>query len=505
MPPIARNWPSLRALRIMAGTTARLGLKFASFQLYGEDWQKDVEMSRVTRLPIVLAKDAHAKASFVHVRSQMPVGQGGFHVGALSSLKSFRDLLRGCGQFKAADFLYAYDCGSIPKRHVLREIRRLEQEVTRPHLDLFGLSHFDLDHICGTPHLLGPNGSFSVDTIILPYVDYAERLIAFGAATSAAEEGGRRIDTFFARMAVDPVATLAELGARRIFLIRGEGEDGPLEGGGEFPDPRPDRDREREPRDSRFSVSLKSRPGKMMEETRLGTVGAAEVSAIRDADIVFNDPTYSIVWKLRPYVKRADASAIALFKSLIEVALGWPRGSFGRKTATTADRTLMVTQKRKAVGDAYKTAFEDKNLTSMSLYSGPFEPETLDAIGLNPSLGFHQLTKVGWLGTGDAHLKEGEDIDAFEEFYSADIDHTTTFVFPHHGSINNTDDMRLISHAENWVAAADPVHDWEHPHYLLRVAVADREARFRHVRSPVGTAFRETFILTHRSEIELLP
>lgn len=56
--------------------------------------------------------------SFYHVRRQMPVGQGGFHVGGLRFLTAhpWNDLPgHRAARFTNAEILYVYDCGSEPK------------------------------------------------------------------------------------------------------------------------------------------------------------------------------------------------------------------------------------------------------------------------------------------------------------------------------------------------------------------------------------------------------
>lgn len=105
------------------------------------------------------------------------------------------------------------------------------------------------------------------------------------------------------------------------------------------------------------------------------------------------------------------------------------------------------------------------------------------------------------MGTGDAHLKTASDVAAFNKAYGPDIEHSSTFVFPHHGSIENSDPNNLVSDADRWVAAADPIHDWQHPHWSLQAAVAGKKSVFKHVRGSAMTGFNETFLLTPKDEM----
>lgn len=445
-------------------------------------------MSRVEELEIV-------EKVFAHVRRQAPVGQGGFHIGALASDIGPACDLFGVDRFLSADTLYIYDCGSEPMRHVQAEIRALVATQPSRRLDILALSHFDRDHICGTPHLLHKTKGFAgVDTVLLPYVDDAERLIAIGKAVN---DGGR-VPSFFSAMAVDPLATLGGLGAQRIILVRSEDDDGeggavglaPVPGGPGSDDVWQSRRGERRlswrpklarpDRPWRFETVLRTPRMHVIESSNVMLIGATDDGSIH--------------WKLRPYTRAAKVSEIAAFKAAVEVIFGWGAGTFDLKAASPAVRRQMVTTKRTKLAKAYAQAFKDKNLTSMSLYSGPAEPSALDAVSIEHGLGANELTKVGWLGTGDAHLREPSERHALEAAFAVDLPVTSTFLFPHHGSIENTDPDALVSQADDWVAAADPIHDWEHPHWALRKAVSDLGATFRHVRAHKETAFDETYI-----------
>lgn len=440
--------------------------------------------------------------TFAHVRRQAAAGQGGFHVGALFKTHPAALLgpASGYSRFAGAEVLYVYDCGSEPKRHVLREIRALVATQPAGHLDILALSHFDRDHICGVPHLLDPKIGFAtVDTVLLPYVDDAERLIAMGKAAADAEAGDGRIPAFFVDMVVDPLAALSALGPRRIVLVRPEdGDDG---SGGSPPvgpdGPRLDSGDDAQRRDRGVTWRAKAaRPDRPWMFTETLALPGRSVIWASNVMLVGTNADGSILWKLRPYTRAAKPAEIAMFKAKVEEIFGWAVGTFGAESASTAVRRKMVTSHRTKLAAAYKAAFKDKNLTSMSLYSGPLEPASLDACCVTPSRGNHDLTKVGWMGTGDAHLKEASDRAAFKAAYAADLPLTATFVFPHHGSIENTDPAALISDADDWVAAADPIHPWEHPHWRLYPAVSTKGGQFRHVRAAPATAFEEAFLLT---------
>ena len=440
--------------------------------------------------------------SFAHVRRQASAGQGGFHVGGLLR-RPWATVLHaepGYDAFTGCDVLYVYDCGSEPKRHVQHEIRTLLATQPDRHLDILALSHFDRDHICGVPHLLDAKIGFkTVDTVLLPYVDDAERLIAMGKAVAGIETHGGRIPSFFTEMVIDPVRALGDLGLRRIVLVRGEDDGGPDGLPAVVPEEGPHRDPDWLSGRGEAGVTWRPKQARgdrpWMFTEPFATPGLQLIWA-SNVMLVGANADGSLMWKLRPYTRPAKLAEIAQFKAAVEGLFGWLAGTFDPQVKSTTVRRQMVTSHRTKLATAYQAAFKDKNLTSMSLYSGPLEPATFNALSLAPGLPAHDLTKVGWLGTGDAHLNLPPDRQAFVAAYAADLPVTSTFVFPHHGSIENTDPADLVSEADEWVAAADPIHDWEHPHWRLHAAVSAKGARFRHVRAAAATAFEEVFLLT---------
>jgi len=457
----------------------------------------------------------------LHDRRQMPVGQGGFHVGSLRQVKGGEYLhppFDDSDRFNGAEFLYVYDCGSSPKTEVEREVKDLISHRPERHLDILFLSHFDLDHICGTPMLLGTNRKrlpgFAVDTIVLPYVDHAERLIAFARATAISLERGRRVPDFFRRMIIDPAAALSEFDPRQIIFV--EGDEPPTDGdAGALPDPDigPWSGSGPETRsEAAYSFKIEAahavfrsdpaRPA-LRPQVRIrrlgGGQGSATVSTLLARDFAFNVHDWGGVlgWRLMPYVRSAPKAAITAFERAAEIELKWATGSFRSKIAIASVRVEVVTKHRMKLARAYGAIFgkANKNLTSMSLYSGPANPTETDGWTITPALQPHPETKIGWIGTGDTPLKDPGDISDFESFYSSEIRQVTTFMFPHHGSIENSDPGQLVSDAETFVAAADPPHAWEHPSKQLCNAARFAGAAVEVVMKQRKTAFDESVLV----------
>lgn len=469
--------------------------------------------------------NGHEVHLLLHNRRQMPVGQGGFHVGSLRRVLGSEYLsppFDDCNRFESADFLYVYDCGSSPKAAVEREIKDLLSHRPDRQLDILFLSHFDVDHICGTPKLLGAkrkrSPGFAVDTIVLPYIDHAERLLAFARATVTSLNRGSRVPDFFRRMVIDPGEALDDFRPRQIIFV--EGEEPPTDDeAGTIPDPDigpwsgggPDRRSE-----DGFGFKIEAshadtvfdRGGaagqygrRAVRVRRLGRgrrPGAASMLLMANVAFRVHDWGGTLGWRLLPHVRPAPKAAITAFERAAETELKWPAGSFRTNIEIASVREEAVTKHRMKLARAYRAIFggANKNLTSMSLYSGPANPQEADGWTIAPYLAPHHETKIGWMGTGDAPLKDLAEISAFERFYSDEMVRVASFMLPHHGSIENSNPARLVSDADVYVAAADPRHDWEHPSDALRLAVRNAGKFVAVVREQRRTAFDETILIT---------
>ncbi|MGO7371742.1 MBL fold metallo-hydrolase [Rhizobium leguminosarum] len=426
-----------------------------------------------------------------------------------------------CSRFGDANFLYVYDCGSSPKSGVEREIKDLLSHRPERQLDILFLSHFDVDHICGTPKLLGAKRKrtpgFAVDTIVLPYIDHSERLLAFARATAEESDRGSRVPDFFRRMVIDPGEALGDFDPRQIIFI--EGDEPPTDDeAGTIPDPDigpwsgsgPEKrsedglgfKMEASHIDATFDHEEAARQaGKWTTRIRrLGrrrSPGGASMLLVANAAFRVHDWGGMLGWRLLPHVRPAPKEAITAFESAAESELKWTAGSFRTKIALALAREEVVTKHRMKLARAYRAVFgkTNKNLTSMSLYSGPTNPQEADSWALAPYLVPHHETKIGWMGTGDAPLRDPADISAFEHFYSQEMMRVASFVFPHHGSIENSDPARLVSDADIYVAAADPRHDWKHPSDALRQAAYNAGRVVAVVREQRCTAFDECILI----------
>lgn len=423
-----------------------------------------------------------------HHRYQLPVGQGGFNVGTLRNLGLDEAVWRSSlveDAIPLADFMYVYDCGSIPIAGVVKSVRSIVSRRASRRLDMLFVSHFDRDHICGIPHLLHQKKGLQVDTIVMPYLDDIERIIAFGRSSTISAE--RRAERFHEDIVVDPMGTMTQFGPRQIVMVASDEEDDGGSGFFELPPTEP-------PRSGPDGQPWKSKDS--------GGFSRAPPSARRTPEgaIVVQKIEFNIAdgieggWLLKPHVKKAPLQDREAFCTAVEVMLKWPRGSFREKVQSKKVRRLLVTKHRTILSRAYAWAFGDKNETSMSLYSGPASPEEAGAV-VYRSKKFDNA-RVGWLGTGDAYFMDPQTVREYQNHYSDELDWVTTFMLPHHGSAHNFDPNLPVVDAELWVAAAQPIHSsWKHPALEIVKAIKASGAKFRKVGSSPNSILMERMVV----------
>ncbi|KPN63045.1 hypothetical protein SAMN04488527_11049 [Aliiroseovarius crassostreae] len=423
-----------------------------------------------------------------HHRYQLPVGQGGFHVGTLRNLGVDETVWRSSlveDAIPLADFMYVYDCGSIPIEGVVKAVRSIVSRRVSRRLDMLLVSHFDRDHICGIPHLLHQKKGLQVDTIVIPYLDDIERIIAFGRSSATSAEP--RAERFHEDIVVDPIGTMTQFGPRQIVMVASDEEDDTDSGFFEFPPTEPPRS---DPDGQPWKIKGSGGPRSAPPSARRTPEGAILVHKIE----------FNIVdeikggWLLKPHVKKAPLQDREAFCTAVEVMLKWPRGSFRKKAQSKKVRRSLVTKHRTILSRAYAWAFGDKNETSMSLYSGPANPEEAGAV-VYKSKKF-DCARVGWLGTGDACFLDPQTVRKYQDHYSEELEWVTTFMLPHHGSAHNFDPDLPVVDAELWVAAAQPKNSsWKHPAPGIVKAIKASGAKFRKVGSSPNSLLLERMVV----------
>lgn len=429
----------------------------------------------------------------MHSRCQQAVGQGGFHTAKLISTEDPAIVVRshtGIRVEGASSFRYVYDCGSRQVGKCRSVVRSFANSVRERRIDILFLSHFDEDHVNGVPYLLDPVDGVKADTVVLPWVDDVERLIAFGRAASR----GREVGGFFRSFIVDPVAALDVFGPRRILLVRhgsGEPDDG------DVIDLRPDG---RDP-DGPFGAKV-VRDG----VRRAGTANPEPISGVSATVYVIYDDVIVDVsagagsWVFKPYVRACDQARVANFEREVERLLAWPWGSFRAKISDAAIRHQLVWSKTstKALAAAYRSAFGDRNLTSLCVYSGPRWDGSPRKLLLFDLTKFDVASKIGWLATGDIPLKDPAEAMDLLAHYKEQEASVATFGLPHHGSVKNYSPAVVATlRPQTCFVSAKPPRNWNHPHPSVMADVANQGAIGIHVDDTEASAFSETFLLVH--------
>lgn len=419
----------------------------------------------------------------VHHRKQRPVGEGSFHE---ARIQSFSDRA-------SSSLTYVYDCGAWAKyRGALhREID--DYTAGEDPIDLLFLSHAHVDHINGVERLCK---ALSVHTVVMPLMEPTERLMAF--AHAEANLGVDPADlAFVQRFTINPVATLAGLGVARVIQVGNTAGDG-------NPDDAPSDDRP--PDDDVVPLPLPEGTDAQFptawELEGRGTVTGTAQGGI--AVITMPDTVHFVVpatrgvtpWVLVTHVDAPIRGRSVQFLQELELKLGLASGALPKMLGKQDFVRDLVINQRRLLAKCYKTAIKasDLNLTSLSLYSGPDRPDKPVADHHAPSSTWWSMAwsrgnerrrwvsrrssrcpQVGWLGTGDAALKQAVRHTPFLAHFTPYSQGVQTMTLPHHGSIENYSDALLTGLGPGiCVAPADVYRSWQHPSPVVMTAVAQR-------------------------------
>lgn len=415
-----------------------------------------------------------------NVRYQFPVGQGCFHAGLIGAHSATFDPT-GPHPLSGPGLLYVYDCGSLASYAVERNaaIADFHRQTAHGKIDILFLSHMHEDHISGVAQLCDPTHGAQVDTVVLPLLNVIDRLICFARASA---EAGRREDEFIQAMAVDPVAAISRFNPRQIIVVNRGGEDGaprPGEFGPELPEgPFDQPEREERRGDCKWQIvgrgwgPRKTEPfagaAQADSPTRVFEIDDTQAFAIRTgADV-------AMTWLLAPYVDQEVSLARDAFIQAAADLFGMTPRAFENAAADPAWLLAAVVDNKSLLIEAYET-IANLNVTSLSLYSGPFKPQ-IGSWWAKAGSTYHppRLTaQLGWFGTGDADLKKKARRDAFKQHYTPYLRQAQTLLLPHHGSEHNFHPELLTAIEPGLtMASAAPHGKWRHPGTGVVQAVA---------------------------------
>ena len=157
--------------------------------------------------------------------------------------------------------------------------------------------------------------------------------------------------------------------------------------------------------------------------------------------IAMTVPAISNLWLLAPYVDPGVVRGQGVFMTELAKELNCKPRQLKRRIQDSKELQKIVSQYAGTLRAAYRAVTNDLNLTTLCLFSGP--AHAYDGIywslvrcrGSNwiRSM-WHHDTEIGWLGTGDANLKNAKYRNAFLRHFGALLDEVNTLTLPHHGS-----------------------------------------------------------------------
>lgn len=407
-----------------------------------------------------------------HTRVQYPAGQGFFHVG------TFHDAL--------APVSFLYDCGSrtgaAARDESIRGLRYSEV-LGNPQRDLAFVSHLHADHFNGLP-ILNRAGRMP-RTLVLPYLDDIDRLITF--ATDEDESEDENSQAFIQDVVVNGVPALMQhLDVERVYEVFGSDEP-PAELRDAPSDETP------LPEEPEAESTISPEPGRDILSLGAGRFALSHAIPFIVSSSIAKQRGITGFWLLKPYVEHPTGDTRKQFLEGLSKSL--PKTALGNQTieqwiTQPSNRLALMTKYKGLLRAAYGGAGR-LNATSMSLYSGPCDPENVHR--QRPFTERQYWERGGaWMGTGDAVLA-GDSLDSFLAHYGEVTGLVSTLTSPHHGSKENSgNELYTALSPDSVVIAASPRSTYKHPDQPVVHAIANAGARLIVVNESIQSLFRES-------------
>jgi hypothetical protein len=438
--------------------------------------------------------------TLINRRHQRAVGQGFFHTAELEAQDGRK--LR-----------YVYDCGAMKKYETQCNARIDEYLSTvgaKAELDVLFISHIHFDHISGIERLLDKTKGLTVDTIVMPLINVADRLFAY--ARAANEDPATINDAFFRELIANPANALGRLGPRQLLFVRRGSPDGGAPGSMGEDDDGPDRapDTPRvwggERVEGLYWKLIGQGTGREYEQRFTKSDGTEAVTNVAEVDDTLAIATAGgescVEWILAPFIDPIIQSKRNLFLSELASARGMPVSDLKSWLADTQNIAELLINGVADLTAAYGVVANDFNLTSLCLYSGPKVKDGSTASMYHASLGAYPfgpapLQEIGWLATGDAALSVKMRAAAFAKHYGMHIRNTGTLTVPHHGSDHNHN-PELVKRidASFHIVAADAFSTWRHPGSKMTQCVASMGRFLSVVTSNSKSEVKETISIS---------
>ena len=420
-------------------------------------------------------------------RYQFPIGQGCFHAGVI-----------GLSDPNLEKIHYVYDCGSKKQSTLQNAIDFYKTQTSL--INALFVSHFDIDHVSGLDRLLA---AVKVKTVYIPYVDRSVLILDLVKA-----EMNGALSASLIEASIEPESWFGSRGVQRVVRIRGSG-DSPPYGLPDSINDSPEQSTEdgQEPSDeqeARENLTIMESPS--LRHRQRGVTGQRSelLEAAPGTRIMILSGSKELDWLLLPHVDPAPKGRRVAFKNTMRAAIGLrPRQ---RLTSSRLAEALRDREKRQALRECYDEIIAgDHNRISMSLYSGPIEPEQTWRywghnypffcfpweLELSP-LGENKTDAVGWLGTGDAALRIKKVRERWQNTYQSLGHQISTLLLPHHGShLNFHEELLKFPKLKLCVASASNPSQYSHPSGEVVSTIWGHGKKFRHVSQHIDSGVME--------------
>lgn len=400
-------------------------------------------------------------------RIQYPVGQGCFHVGSVD----WRD---GPG---SGSFRYVYDCGSQNKTALTRSVNAMVRR--HPGIDALFVSHLHNDHVNGLDQLLG---SVRANTVFIPHLRIGATIADLVVAAADGALSHSLIEA-----SLDPEGWFGQRGVSRVVRVQ------PLQPGEVPPaDARPDGSSEGgEP--PYHEISWK--PQAYSDED---ADTPADLETMESGRMLAPDSgSMALDWVLVPHVDPEPQADLTRFETEIAKVLGLL--DIRKLTIQQLAGSLRDAKRRNELRRCYTNCFgANHNRVSMSVYSGPKSAPEEQHWNYFPEYWFRELFHwrgaAGWIGTGDAELKDDQVRNAWQRSYSFFLANLSTLLLPHHGSDRNfSAELLNYPRLANCIASAGDPSRYPHPGVEVIESVRHARKHFHHVSERPGTLCLEHF------------
>ncbi|MDC7675139.1 MBL fold metallo-hydrolase [Asticcacaulis machinosus] len=413
-------------------------------------------------------------------QSQRPVGQGGFHFGAIHEIA--RDTTQ---DVFSADFIFtwAYDCGSNQSDALTREINA----VSCSRLDVLFLSHLDKDHVSGVDELLL---KAPAKTVVLPYLSDTDWLFYLGRGINDGAISGN-----FISLVSDPLQWFMDRGTEEIIYMTAASDDDDGPGFEDGPtDPSPSGEGRRDLKAGSAQLEWTRRPTKVAErqiiaEGTSSRIVARQVPARATAAIVVGGNVVN--WVLSPFAFRPSKAKMKVFEAKLVQ-------KFGTKSRTEIAGLARSPAGREQLRECYDATLADNNLHSMALYSGPIHPVKTYHLSTAELGSFEgNALNPAWISTGDYDASVAKRRNSLIKYYHRYSSMVGQLCLPHHGATPSfhADLVEAYPNLEHTIVAVGP-NTYKHPGVEVEAFIAGKpQIDFIRVDQNPNTGFTTTVMI----------